>query len=201
MQASGVIWRKSITHSKDGKHPGFGHRVEPDDNFYIERDVTVSMRDGAKLYVDILRPKTEAKVPVILTYGPYGKLKEFLLSPASGVPASWVSKYAFCNRERSYRGGIPETKTVPRAQWSTSFSLTRSEEFVETTREHPLLDHYWRARSAVLRDIKVPAHQRLESLRLAHSAAMGGGQRVNSGRGVSRVEEASRRLFMNEEKR
>ena len=96
MQASEVIWRKSVTHPKDGKHPGFGYRVEPDDNFFIERDVAVPMRDGIKLYADIIRPKTDAKVPVILTYSPYGKhgLKKFLLSPQSGVPAGWVSKYA-----------------------------------------------------------------------------------------------------------
>ena len=69
---------------------------EPDDNFFIERDVAVPMRDGVKLYADIIRPKTDAKVPVILTYSPYGKhgLKKFLLSPQSGVPAGWVSKYA-----------------------------------------------------------------------------------------------------------
>jgi predicted acyl esterase len=253
MQTSGAIWRKSVTHPKDGKHPGFGYRVDPDENFFIERDVAVPMRDGIKLYADIIRPKTDDKVPVILTYSPYGKhgLKKFLLSPQSGVPAGWVSKYAVwegpdpayfvphgyavmnadargswysegdltiwshqeaqdgydliewaaqqpwctgkvgmsgvsylaivqwrigalnpphlaainpwegwsdCYRERSFHGGIPETKMVPWAQWSTSFSLTRSEEFVETARQHPFLDDYWRAKSAVLSDIRVPVY-------------------------------------------
>ena len=27
MQTSEVIWRKSVTHPKEGKHPGFGYRV------------------------------------------------------------------------------------------------------------------------------------------------------------------------------
>jgi uncharacterized protein len=248
-----VVWRKAVTHPKEGKHPGFGYRVEADEHFHIERDVAVPMRDGVKLYIDIIRPKTEEPVPVIFTYSPYGKhgLKKFLLSPSSGVPEGWVSKYAVwegpdpayfvphgyavvnadargswysegdltiwshqeaqdgydliewcaeqpwctgkvgmsgvsylaivqwrigalnpphlaainpwegwsdCYRERSYHGGIPETKMVPWAQWSTSFSLTRSEEFVDTAREHAFLDDYWRAKSAVLSDIRVPAY-------------------------------------------
>ncbi len=248
-----VIWRKSVTHPSEGKHPGFGYRIEPHDDFMIERDVAVPMRDGIKLYADIIRPKTSAKVPVILTYSPYGKhgLKKFLFSPESGVPAGSVSKYAVwegpdpayfvphgyavvnadargswysegdltiwsdqeaqdgydlvewaarqpwstgkvgmsgvsylaivqwriaalnpphlaainpwegwsdCYRERSYHGGIPETKMVPWAQWSTSFSLTRSEEFVEVAKEHPLLDDYWRGKSADLSKITAPAY-------------------------------------------
>lgn len=248
-----VIWRKSVTHPNEGKHPGFGYRAEPDENFLIERDVAVPMRDGVKLYADVIRLKSGAKVPVILTYSPYGKhgLKKFLLSPQSGVPAGWVSKYAVwegpdpayfvphgyavvnadargswysegdltiwsyqeaqdgydliewaaqqpwstgkvgmsgvsylaivqwriaslnpphlaafnpwegwsdCYRERSYHGGIPETKMVPWAQWSTSFSLTRSEEFVDTAKEHPFLDDYWRSKSADLSQIKAPAY-------------------------------------------
>jgi hypothetical protein len=63
-----------------------------------------------------------------------------------------------CYRERSYHGGIPETKMVPWAQWSTSFSLTRSEEFVEVAKEHPLLDDYWRGKSADLSKITAPAY-------------------------------------------
>ena len=250
---SDVIWRKSVTHPSEGKHPGFGYRIEPNDDFMIERDVAVPMRDGIKLYADIIRPKTSAKVPVILTYSPYGKhgLKKFLFSPESGVPVGSVSEYAVwegpdpayfvphgyavvnadargswysegdltiwsdqeaqdgydlvewaarqpwssgkvgmsgvsylaivqwriaalnpphlaainpwegwsdCYRERSYHGGIPETKMVPWAQWSTSFSLTRSEEFVEVAKEHPLLDDYWRGKSADLSKITAPAY-------------------------------------------
>src|SRR5262249_61121920 len=93
---SDVIWRKSVTHLSEGKHPGFGYRIEPHDDFMIERDVAVPMRDGIKLYADIIRPNTGAKVPVILTYSPYGKhgFKKFLFSAESGVPAGSVSKYA-----------------------------------------------------------------------------------------------------------
>lgn len=250
---SDVIWRKNVTHPSEGKHPGFGYRVEPHDEFIIERDVAVPMRDGIKLYADIIRPKGSAKSPVILTYSPYGKhgLKKFLFSPESGVPPGSVSQYAVwegpdpayfvphgyavvnadargswysegdltiwsdqeaqdgydlvewaarqpwstgkvgmsgvsylaivqwriaalnpphlaainpwegwsdCYRERSYHGGIPETKMVPWAQWSTSFSLTRSEEFVEVAKQHLLLDDYWQGKSADLSKITAPAY-------------------------------------------
>jgi len=91
-----VTWRAHVTHPSEGKHPGFGHRIEEDARFHVERDVAIPMRDGVKLYADIIRPKGAGPFPVILTYSPYGKhgLKKFLLSPASGVPQGSVSKYA-----------------------------------------------------------------------------------------------------------
>lgn len=49
-----------------------GWRPLPCDMHY-ERDVTVPMRDGAKLYTDVFRPVTDEKVPAILPYSPYGK--------------------------------------------------------------------------------------------------------------------------------
>ena len=253
MQRSTVTWRKNVTHPRDGKHPGFGYRIEPHDDFIIERDIAIPMRDGIRLYADLIRPKNVERAPVIVTYSPYGKhgLKKFLFSPESGVPTGSVSKYAVwegpdpayfvphgyavlnvdsrgswysegdltiwshqeaedgydviewaaqqpwstgkvgmsgvsylaivqwriaalnpphlaafnpwkgwsdCYRERGFHGGIPETKMVPWAQWSTSFSLTRSEEFVETAKAHPLLDDYWRGKSADLSKIVAPAY-------------------------------------------
>jgi predicted acyl esterase len=248
-----VIWRKSVTHPAEGKYPGFGYRVEPHDEFIIERDIAIPMRDNTKLYADLIRPRAIERAPVIVTYSPYGKhgLKKFLFSPESGVPPGSVSKYAVwegpdpeyfvphgyavlnvdargswysegdltiwsdqeaqdgydviewaakqpwstgkvgmsgvsylaivqwrvaalnpphlaainpwegwsdCYRERGFHGGIPETKMVPWAQWSTSFSLTRSEEFVETAKAHPLLDDYWKGKSADLSKITAPAY-------------------------------------------
>ena len=91
-----VTWRAKVTHPREGKHPGFGHQIEDVERFIVERDVAIAMRDGVRLYADVIRPKGPARAPVILTYSPYGKhgLKKFLLSPASGVPQGWVSKYA-----------------------------------------------------------------------------------------------------------
>lgn len=251
--SSGIIFRKEVTHPRDGQHPGFGYRVERDGNLVIERDVAVPMRDGVKLYCDIIRPADQTNLPVILTYSPYGKhgLKKFLFSEAAGVPPGYVSKYAVwedpdpaffaehgyavvnadargswysegdltiwsdqeaqdgydlvewcatlpwsngrvgmtgvsylavvqwriaalnpphlyavnpwegwsdCYRERTYHGGIPETRFVPWGQWSTSFSLTRSEDFVTTAAMHPLFDEYWEGKRANLAAIRVPAY-------------------------------------------
>jgi predicted acyl esterase len=35
--------------------------------------VTITLRDGVKIYADIFRPATEEKIPTLLTWSPYGK--------------------------------------------------------------------------------------------------------------------------------
>lgn len=39
----------------------------------FEKDVAVTLRDGAKIYVDVFRPAGSGKVPVIIAWSPYGK--------------------------------------------------------------------------------------------------------------------------------
>ena len=39
----------------------------------IERDLPVTMDDGQVLRVDVYRPNTRKKVPVVMAGGPYGK--------------------------------------------------------------------------------------------------------------------------------
>ena len=39
----------------------------------IERDLPVEMDDGVVLRVDVYRPDTKAKVPIVMAGGPYGK--------------------------------------------------------------------------------------------------------------------------------
>ncbi|MBQ7594112.1 MAG: hypothetical protein IJU48_07150 [Synergistaceae bacterium] len=39
----------------------------------VEKDVCVKMRDGVSLCVDIFRPVTSEKVPVLISWSPYGK--------------------------------------------------------------------------------------------------------------------------------
>ena len=39
----------------------------------FDKDVAVTLRDGATIYVDILRPNGSGKVPVIVAWSPYGK--------------------------------------------------------------------------------------------------------------------------------
>ena len=48
------------------KHPGT-HKV------VLDRDVDITMRDGAKLKANVFRPDAPGKYPVVMTFGPYGK--------------------------------------------------------------------------------------------------------------------------------
>ena len=66
------------------------------DGIICERDISVTMRDGVKIYVDIYRPKTDEKIPVIVSWGPFGKrpsegMDEWKLM---GVPPKTVSTMA-----------------------------------------------------------------------------------------------------------
>ncbi|MEP9377162.1 CocE/NonD family hydrolase [Aquabacter sp. CN5-332] len=49
------------------------NKSEVRDGMRIDWDVPITMDDGVVLRADIFRPLGEAKVPAILTYGPYGK--------------------------------------------------------------------------------------------------------------------------------
>jgi predicted acyl esterase len=68
----------------------------------LEKDFTLPMRDGMKLYCDVYRPNSaiseEEKVPVILAYAPYGKegnseLSMNELPERLGVPKNYYSGY------------------------------------------------------------------------------------------------------------
>lgn len=253
IQPAPVVWRDQVLPPSEGKHPGLAHRFENTADFIVERDVAVTMRDGIRLYVDVVRPHGTAPVPVILSYSPYGKHgpKKFMLGGATGVPAGSVSPlavwegpdpdyfvrhgYAVVNadargswhcegdltvwsaqealdgydliewaaaqpwstgrvgmsgvsylaivqwriaalnpphlaainpwegwndayRDRAYHGGIPETNQLRFTEWSTCFSLGRAEDVVEEGKRHPLIDDYWRAKTADLGAIRVPAY-------------------------------------------
>lgn len=87
------------TDPKEGKWPGLRpNAVETVDGMHITWDVAVPMRDGVKLYADVLRPEgsEDEKLPIIITYSPYGKHgpKTFDIFPNAGVPKGSVSKYA-----------------------------------------------------------------------------------------------------------
>jgi hypothetical protein len=97
-----------------GRAPQYRRTVE--DGVLIERDVSVPMRDGVRIYVDVFRPADEQQpVPPLIAWGPYGKHgptrmdKQF---PKAGInanlslhtafeapdPIHWVSKgYAVLN--------------------------------------------------------------------------------------------------------
>jgi hypothetical protein len=58
---------------EEGNYPGDAYSRRRENGMIVERNVSVSMRDGVQLLVDVLRPATGGRLPVILTYSPYGK--------------------------------------------------------------------------------------------------------------------------------
>jgi predicted acyl esterase len=54
-----------------------GHQTEIRDGMHIEWDAPIPANDGLLLRADVFRPPGEGKWPVILSYGPYGKLLVF----------------------------------------------------------------------------------------------------------------------------
>jgi len=65
-------YRKAV-HPRLGAHPGLGYRTEQKDGVHIERDVTVPIRGGLKVYADVFRASGAASVPAIVCYAPFGK--------------------------------------------------------------------------------------------------------------------------------
>lgn len=90
-----VIWKKLVPVDKHPMFAPLGLELKPNEQIflekghqkeagkkkinvdtYFERNTPVPMRDGAKLYVDVYRPKTSGgddKVPAIMAFSPYGK--------------------------------------------------------------------------------------------------------------------------------
>jgi hypothetical protein len=59
---------------KKGHVKSAGHRAFPVDVIF-ERDVSITMRDGVRIYTDVFRPinSDTTKVPAIIPWSPYGK--------------------------------------------------------------------------------------------------------------------------------
>src|SRR5262245_4992320 len=53
----------------------------PDYAILVERDVDITMRDGARLKADVFRPDGEGRFPAILNLGPYQKDKLWVPPP------------------------------------------------------------------------------------------------------------------------
>ena len=77
-----------------GRAPEYRRSV--DQGTIIERDVAVTLRDGAKIYIDLFRPADEKPAAPLIGWGPYGKhsptnyAKQF---PTSGVDTGKLSQY------------------------------------------------------------------------------------------------------------
>ena len=78
------------------QYPGLGYRTTNEHGMIIERDVAVPMRDGVKIYIDVMRPEGNEKVPALIAWSAYGKHRPFQYGyffKEGGVKREWYSKY------------------------------------------------------------------------------------------------------------
>jgi predicted acyl esterase len=74
------------------------HSVVRESGLVIERNVSVRLRDGVRIYVDVYRPAGgvgEQRLPALVGWSPYGKhnTSDRLDWPAAGVAPGWMSAY------------------------------------------------------------------------------------------------------------
>jgi uncharacterized protein len=65
-----------------------------DNELIIDRNCSVRLRDGTRIFVDLYRPcGLDRDVPILLAWGPYGKhaLSNRVFWPRSGVDPEWLS--------------------------------------------------------------------------------------------------------------
>jgi len=74
--------------------PSADYRRTEEQGLLIERNLSVPLRDGTRIYVDLYRPASRATdLPLLLGWSPYGKhsLTNRVFWPASGVNPDWLS--------------------------------------------------------------------------------------------------------------
>jgi predicted acyl esterase len=65
-----TFWQDCNYTPEQFKYPGFSPRSYVEDGMVIERDVTVILRDGVKMYADIWRPEeTDTKGLKVRSFG------------------------------------------------------------------------------------------------------------------------------------
>lgn len=75
----------------------------------LDKDVAVQLRDGTTIYVDVLRPNTSEKVPVIIAWSPYGK--------AGGThPKNW-GLFELLGIDQSHLSGLGKFEGPDPAYW------------------------------------------------------------------------------------
>jgi predicted acyl esterase len=113
----------------EGGYPGFNPRVERAKGMIIERDVTVAMRDGVKIYADIFRPEREGEYPVLVNWGPYGKFGrlKYDIRGNCGIDDDDLNEYtAFEAGDASYwcRNGYALINPDSRGAWMSEGRAT-----------------------------------------------------------------------------
>jgi predicted acyl esterase len=114
----------------ESEYPGFNPRTERAKGMIIEYDVAVTMRDGIKIYMDLFRPETEGKYPVIIAWGPYGKHGRrhiYAMIGNTGLEDEDFNEYtAFEAPDPVYwcRNGYIIINADPRGAWNSEGDLT-----------------------------------------------------------------------------
>ena len=98
-----LLFQKGVSPAEIGLAPP-QYSVHVDGSMQIERDVSITLTDGTRIYADVYRPEGVAQVPVVLAWAPYGKhlsgLSQYANIPddvggrGCGVNPDWLSPYA-----------------------------------------------------------------------------------------------------------
>ncbi|MBQ2617431.1 MAG: CocE/NonD family hydrolase [Synergistaceae bacterium] len=109
----------------------------------VEKDVRVKMRDGVEICVDVFRPKTDEKVPVLISWSPYGK--------DNGTRPSYKSLFAMIGIPDSKLSGLQKFEGSDPAYWCShgyavcnpdSRGITKSGGTIYTIGSHEAQDGY-----------------------------------------------------------
>ncbi len=123
-----MIFREPVP-PRDGGYPGFTPRTERAEGMIIDRDVSVTMRDGIKIYIDVFRPEKEGRYPVLVNWGPYGKFcrLKYDIRGNCGIEDKDINEYtAFEAGDPVYwcRNGYVLINPDPRGAWNSEGDLT-----------------------------------------------------------------------------
>lgn len=95
-----------------------------------ERDVAITLRDGTVIYADVFRPVSDAPVPTILVWGPYGKGGGYLQNDnfpgRMDVDTSWedgLNKFEGPNPSYWVSHGYAVVHTDSRGTWASEGDL------------------------------------------------------------------------------
>jgi uncharacterized protein len=83
-------------------------RALPSD-IVLDKDVAVTLRDGVTIYVDVLRPPGNEKVPVIVAWSPYGK--------SQGTAPSVTSLFGMIGIDNAAVSGLEKFEGPDPAYW------------------------------------------------------------------------------------
>ena len=91
-----------------------GYQIDPSyraltSDIVFEKDVAVTLRDGATIYVDVLRPAGAADIPVIVAWSPYGK--------SAGISPARAALFGMLGIDSGLKSGLEKFEGPDPAYW------------------------------------------------------------------------------------